>query len=75
MIKNVLLQFQPMIEGLCSVFYCTLLCVHSGFAVVLLGRGGACCFAWFVFLVSRGCCVALLRSAMGLSAVYDCGIS
>ena len=33
------------------------------------------CFAWFVFLVSRYCCVALLRGAMGLSAVCDCGIS
>ena len=37
--------------------------------------GGAGCFAWFVFLVSRGCCVALPRGAMGLSAVCDCGIS
>ena len=33
------------------------------------------CFAWFVFLVSRGCCVALPRGTMGLSAVCDCGIS
>ena len=30
-------------------------------------------FAWFVFLVSRGCCVALPCGAMCLSAVYDCG--
>ena len=29
----------------------------------------------FVFLVSRDCCVALPRGAMGLSAVCDCGIS
>ena len=29
----------------------------------------------FVFLVSRACCVALPRGAMGLSAVCDCGIS
>ena len=28
-----------------------------------------------VFLVSRDCCVALPRSAMGLSATCDCGIS
>ena len=33
------------------------------------------CFAWFVFLVSHDCCMALPRVAMGLSAVYDCGIS
>ena len=32
-------------------------------------------FALFVFLVSRGCCVALPRDATGLSAVCDCGIS
>ena len=32
-------------------------------------------FAKFVFLVSRDCCVALPRDAMGLSAVCDCGIS
>ena len=36
---------------------------------------GADCFALFVFLVSRGGWVALLRGAMGLSAVCDCGIS
>ena len=29
----------------------------------------------FVFLVSRDCCVALPRGAMGSSAVCDCGIS
>ena len=33
------------------------------------------CFALFVFLVSRGRCVALPHGAMGLSAVCDCGIS
>ena len=33
------------------------------------------CFAYFVFLVSRDCCVALFRGAMDLSAVCDCGIS
>ena len=40
------------------------------------GRGGgAGCFAWFVFLVSRGGWAALPRGATGLSAVCDCGIS
>ena len=33
------------------------------------------CFAYFVFLVSRDCCLALPRGAMGLSAACDCGIS
>ena len=32
------------------------------------------CIAWFVFLVSRDCCVTLPRSAMALSAVCDCAI-
>ena len=34
-------------------------------------RERAGCFAYFVFLVSRDCCVAIPLSAMGLSAV--CG--
>ena len=33
------------------------------------------CFALFVFLMSRDCCVALPHDVMGLSAVYGCGIS
>ena len=33
------------------------------------------CFASFVFLVSRHCCVALPNGAMGLSEVCDCVIS
>ena len=33
------------------------------------------CFALFVFMVSRDCCVALPHDAMGLSAVCDCGIT
>ena len=39
------------------------------------GEERAGCFALFVFLVSRDCCVTLPRSAAGLSAVCDCGIS
>ena len=38
-------------------------------------RDRAGCFAFFVVLVSRDCCVALPRGAVGLSAVCDCGIS
>ena len=37
------------------------------------GRERAGCFALFVFLVSSGCCVNLLRGATGLSAVCECG--
>ena len=50
------------------MFYCAFLCVHSGVAVVLVGKG-------FVFLVSRGGWAALPCGAAGLSAVCDCGIS
>ena len=58
----------------CSMFCCTLLNVLSSIAIILNGKRAGC-FAWFVFLVSRDCCVALPRGAMGLSAVCDCGIS
>ena len=54
----------------CIMFCCTLLYVHSNFSIILMG-----CFTWFVFLVSRDCCVALPRGAIGLSEVCDCGIS
>ena len=52
---------------------CTLLYVPSSFAIILMGKRDW--VAYFVFLVSRDCCVALPRGAMGLSAVCDCGIS
>ena len=42
--------------------------------VNLDGIERACCFALFVFLVSRGCCVALPRGTMYLSAVCNSGI-
>ena len=57
------------------MFCCTLLYVHSSFAIILRGEGRAVCFAWFVFMLSRDCCMALPRGAMDLSAVCDCGIS
>ena len=41
----------------------------------LNGEERAGCFALFVFLVSRDCCVAFSQGAQGLSAVCDCGIS
>ena len=43
----------------CSLFCCALLCVHSSFAIKFGGEERAGCFALFVFLVSRDCCVAL----------------
>ena len=57
------------------MFCCTLLCVHSSFAIILMGKRELIALLKFVFLVSRGCCVALSRGTMGLSAVCDCGIS
>ena len=54
----------------CSMFCCTLLYVHSSFAIILMGKREL-----VALLSSRDGCVALLRGAMGLSAVYDCGIS
>ena len=64
--------------GVCtrSMFCCTLLLyVPCSLAIIIDGEERAGCFAWFVFLVSRDCCVALHRGAMGLCAVCDCGIS
>ena len=59
----------------CSMLCCTLLYVHYSFSNYLGGEERAVCFAEFVYLVSRDCCVVLLRDAMGLSAVCDCGSS
>ena len=40
------------------------------------GDERAGCFVFFfVFLVSRDCCVTLPRGAMGMSAICDCDIS
>ena len=50
-------------------------CVYIDQCDHLDGEEKACCLALFVFLVSRDWCVALPRSATGLSAVCDCGIS
>ena len=50
--------------SLCPFWFCN----HLG------GEEGAGCLAWFVFLVSHDCCVALPRGAVGWSAVCDCGI-
>ena len=59
----------------CSMSCCTLLCIHSRFTNHPDGEERAGCFALFIFLVSRDCCVALPHDATCLSAVCDCGIS
>ena len=57
------------------MFCRTLLYVHSSFAIILMGKRE------LVALLSLSYCflvivvLALPRSAMGLSAVCDCGIS
>ena len=59
----------------CSVFYCTLLYVHSSFVIILMEKRelvallslSSWCFMIVVWLFNHG--------AMGLSAVCDCGIS
>ena len=56
-------------------FCCALLCVHSSFAIISMGKRELDCSALFVFLVSHDCCVALPHVSMALSAVCDCGIS
>ena len=41
----------------CSMFCCALLCVHSSFAIISMGkRERVGCFALFVFLVSSDWC-------------------
>ena len=41
----------------CSMFCCALLCIHSSFAIISMGKTAGY-FALFVFLVSRVCCVS-----------------
>ena len=58
------------------MFCCALLlCLHSRFATISMGKRELDAFALFVLLVSRECCVTLPHDATGLSAVCDCGIS
>ena len=49
------------------MFRCALIYAHSSFAIILMGKREL--VALLVFLVSRDCCVTLLRDAMGLSAI------
>ena len=60
----------------CSMFCCTLLYVHSSFAIILMGNRELVA----LFGLSSWCLVVVVwlfidRDAMGLSAVCDCDIS
>ena len=57
------------------MFCYALLCVHSSFAIISMGKRELIALLFFVFLVSRDCCVALPYDTAGLSAVCDCEIS
>ena len=58
----------------CYVLLCVTLCPIL-FCSHLDREERTCCFALFVFLVSRDSCMALPHGATGLSAVCDCGNS
>ena len=67
-VTRLLLQLWDSVIVLCFVvryFVSILVCNH------LDGEERAGCFALFVFLVARDCCVALPHDAMGLSAVGE----
>ena len=57
----------------CSMFCCTLLYVPSSFAIILVGKRELIA----LLSLSSWCLVIVvwLLGAMGLSAVFDCGIS
>ena len=54
---------------------CTLLYVLSSFAIILMGKREIFALLSLSSMVPRDCYMALLRGAMGLSAVCECGIS
>ena len=62
---NSLFIVAPIVE-VCfySMFCCTLLHVHSSLTNILMGKRELVAFAYYVFLVSRDCCVALPRGTM-----------
>ena len=59
----------------CSMFDFVLLCVHSSFTIILMGKRELIALPSFVFLVSPDCCVALPHGATDLSAICERGIS
>ena len=58
----------------CSVFFCTLIYVHSSIAIILIGKRELVALlnlsSWCLVMTER-----LPRGATGLSVVCDCGIS
>ena len=56
----------------CSMFCCTLLYVHSEFAIILMEQRKLAALLSCLPVIG---CVALPRGAIGVSAVCDCGIS
>ena len=73
-VVDTLLIVTPIV-GLCnySVLLCVALCPFW-FCGRLGWEGRVGCIVWFVFMVSRDCCVALPHGDTGLSAVCDCRI-
>ena len=59
----------------CSLLWCSLRCVHSSIAIILLKKRERGCFAFVVFQMSCycNCFVALPHGTVGWSAVCDCG--
>ena len=61
----------PLRESVSSMFCCTLLYVHSSFAIILMGKRELVA----LLSLSSWCLVIVPHGAKSLSAVYDCGIS
>ena len=59
----------------CYMFCCALLCVHSSFANISMGKTELVALLCLSFLVSCDGCVALPHDIMGFSAVCGRGIS
>ena len=57
----------------CSMFCCTLLCVHSSFAFILMGKRERDLVA--LFSLSSWCLVMVVRLFLVVPWVCDCGIS
>ena len=59
------------------IVLCFIVCYFMSILVCnyLDGEERTGCFAKYVFLMSRDCCVSLPCGAIGLSANCDCGIS
>ena len=69
----------PLFVGFCvvSLFCYALLCIHSSFAIILKRKRKPVALFFIALQMSCycKCSVALPHSAVGWSAVCDCGIS